>query len=470
MENYNSSKTLKAGIWYTFSSFLSKGIVFLSASIFARLLTKTEYGKYSNFATWQNLLLIIVTFELYSTIARARYDYEYEMDQYISSITLLGSIITFVYYIIVIMFMPFFCDLFALEPIYIHIMFLYMLVAPALQIYQAKCRIYMQYKSATIITVFSSIGSVLLAVIITIALKDKLFARIIGQQSALFVVNLIIYVWIIYKGKAFDKKYFKYALGIAVPLIPHIIAGNLLGSSDKIAIQKLCGDEELAYYSLVFNCSLLVNVFWSSLNQAMVPWLFSKLSEQRYKEIKNISKYYILIFMYIAVGIMFFIPEIVLIFGGKEYSDAKYIMAPIIMGSCFQFAYSMYVNIEMYEKKTILVSMGTLGAAILNMILNYIFIKDYGYSAAAYTTMSCYAVLALFHYIIIRYMKMNFIYDNKFNLMVLIIVLCITCFMNIVYNNEIIRMIIVIIYGGVTVIISLKNKNKVKAIIQMIIH
>ena len=61
-----SNRALKAGVWYTFSNFLSKGLIFLSTPIFTRVLSKTEYGQYSNFATWQTLLLVLVTWELYS--------------------------------------------------------------------------------------------------------------------------------------------------------------------------------------------------------------------------------------------------------------------------------------------------------------------------------------------------------------------------------------------------------------------
>lgn len=465
-----SVRALKAGAWYTFSNFLSKGLVFLTTSIFSRVLTKAEYGEYSNFATWQSLLLIVATFELYSTISRARYDYEEEIDQYVSSITLLGTLITFGFYIITIIFMPTISNLLGIEPLYIHVMFLYILVAPAIQMYQAKCRIFMEYKSATIFTILSSIGSILFAIILVTLLDDKLFGRIIGQQTILIIVNIALYFWILYKGKSFNKKYFRYALKIAVPLIPHLIASNLLGSFDKIAINKLCGSEDLAYYSLAFNCALLANVLWSSLNQAMVPWLFDNLAKENRNAIKTISKYYIGIFMFISVGILLLVPEVVFVFGGRGYEDAKYVMAPIIMGSCFQFAYSMYVNIEMYEKKTALVSIGTVGAALLNIPLNYIFIRLYGYTAAAYTTMFCYAVLAVFHYLIVKRLELSYIYDNRFNALVLAMMVVITTFVNFTYLYLWIRLVTLAVYVTVAVTVCIKKRDKLNQMLSVIIR
>ena len=44
--------------------------------------------------------------------------------------------------------------------------------------------------------------------------------------------------------------------------------------------------------------------------------------------------------------------------------------------------------------------MGTAGAAILNVILNAVFIKKYGYIAAAYTTLVCYVLYFAYHYFV----------------------------------------------------------------------
>ena len=104
----NAGKALKAGFWYTISNFVAKGLVFLTTPIFTRLLSKTEFGIYSNFATWTNLLLVLTTLELYSTIARAKYDYEESMDQYISTIALSGTAFTMFCYAVVVVFMDFF--------------------------------------------------------------------------------------------------------------------------------------------------------------------------------------------------------------------------------------------------------------------------------------------------------------------------------------------------------------------------
>ena len=56
--------------------------------------------------------------------------------------------------------------------------------------------------------------------------------------------------------------------------------------------------------------------------------------------------------------------------------------------------------IEYYKEKTIHIAIGTGMAAIINIVLNAIFIPRYGYVAAAYTTLISYFCYYLYHSLI----------------------------------------------------------------------
>ena len=94
-----NNKVVKAGTWYTISNFLIKGISFVTLPIFARLLTKGELGQFSNITAWFNVLAIITTFELYSSVSIARFDFKDDLKKYISSNLVLGTIITSIFYL-----------------------------------------------------------------------------------------------------------------------------------------------------------------------------------------------------------------------------------------------------------------------------------------------------------------------------------------------------------------------------------
>ena len=81
------SKLVQAGGWYTVTEFFLKGITFLAIPIFTRILTPSDYGLQSIYSTWANILSIVCCLNLNSSIAKAKFDYEDDFDNYVSSIT-----------------------------------------------------------------------------------------------------------------------------------------------------------------------------------------------------------------------------------------------------------------------------------------------------------------------------------------------------------------------------------------------
>ena len=87
--NGKNNKVLKAGIAYTISNFLVKGMSFLTMPIFTRIMSSEDIGQFSNVSTWFGILAILTTFELFSSINIARFDFKEDLDSYISSILIL---------------------------------------------------------------------------------------------------------------------------------------------------------------------------------------------------------------------------------------------------------------------------------------------------------------------------------------------------------------------------------------------
>ena len=57
-------KALKAGTWYTICTFVLKGLSFITMPIFARIMTKTDVGAYSNLISWIAILSPVLTLDL----------------------------------------------------------------------------------------------------------------------------------------------------------------------------------------------------------------------------------------------------------------------------------------------------------------------------------------------------------------------------------------------------------------------
>ena len=60
--------------------------------------------------------------------------------------------------------------------------------------------------------------------------------------------------------------------------------------------------------------------------------------------------------------------------------------------------FQLFARVQEYYERKLTVVIPSILCAILNLILNYIFIRLCGYQAAAYTTFVCYALFCLIHY------------------------------------------------------------------------
>ena len=148
------------------------------------------------------------------------------------------------------------------------------------------------------------------------------------------------------------------------------------------------------------------------------------------------------------------------------YGNAKtrFVIAPVVMGISLQFIYTLYVNIELYNRKTHLISCATTMAAIINVFLNYICIPKWGYMAAAYTTMVSYLFMLIFHYWIVRWKCKQYLnaYNKKAIIVFILLLSCVTAGCLFLYQHNIIRYIIILSYIIVMGIVAYEKRAVIK--------
>ena len=206
-----------------------------------------------------------------------------------------------------------------------------------------------------------------------------------------------------------------------------------------------------------------------SLNKAWAPWLLDSLHIKNYNEIKSISKKYVLTFVCIVIFVLFLTPEVIYVLGGEQYRDAIYCLPPLIVSCVVQLIYTMYVNIEFYMKRTFSVSVATMIATAANIILNLIFIplnKEWGFVIAAYTTLAGYLLLFFIHYFLVKKLNMSFVFDTKFLVAVIGVVLAVSGLTNVLYSFTIIRYIVIVLYAVIVVFVGYKNKDVLLGILK----
>ena len=464
--NKHKHQAIKAGAWYTVSSFLIRGIGFITTPVFARLLTKAEFGLFNSFTSWLSIITIVVTLNLESTLISARYDYEDDLDGYIFSMLSLSTVSVIVWIAVVNCFQDFFSGFFNLHPVYINAMLLYLLFLPAVSLFQARERYLFEYKKTVAASLFIAIGSSLLSVILVLVLPDRLLGRIIGYVLPTIVLGFVFYVYFFQKGKKINISYWKYALPVCLPFIPHLLSLNVLNSMDKTMITRYCGAENNAIYSMAYTCGSMITLLMTSMNGAFAPWLGDKLNSNDCSSVRKVSGLYILCFCFLSVGIMALAPEALMVIGGEAYAEAKYVMTPIAMGCVCQFLYTLFVNVEQFRKKTGGMAVASILAAGINYVLNYLLIPKYGYLAAAYTTLIGYLCLLIMHMFLVYRLGMKDVYNYKMIALTIVVMLGVMLLMNQLYNHFLIRYLFVLIYCAILAAILVRNKAKIRQFIK----
>lgn len=466
MGNENNEKALKSGVWYIVSNFIMKGLVFFTTPIFTRLLNQEEFGLYNNFISWLTTMHVFVALNLEASFISARYEFENDFNGYVSSMIGLSTLSSIIWLIVINIFSPFFEKFTNLNTMHLNILVVYLMFTAIINQFQTKERYYFRYKVSVFTSMIISIGSTVLSVILVSFMNDKLTGRILGYTLISILIGGILFIYLMKNGKKIDLKYWKYALPICLPYIPHLLSLSILNSVDKIMITQICGSMDTALYSLAYTCGAIVSVLVVSINTAFAPWLGDRLKEEKIREINKFSTIYVLIFCFLACGVMLIAPEILYIMGGKEYTGSIYVMPPVAFGFVCQFIYTMYVNIEQFKKKTIGMAFASVIAAAINYFLNLWLIPKYGYIAAAYTTLFSFLCLMMIHMFLVYNLGYIKTYNTK-NIIILIIVVAIfTAVVNILYSLPIIRYFLILIYAVVFVTLLYRNRKYLYIIIR----
>lgn len=474
-KNENLNKTaFKSGSSYMLSNILISASSIITAPLFTRLLTTADYGIASNFAAWLNIGLVIIGLGLPYSIGNAKIDFPGQLNKYLASIQTLGSIAAVFVLMIVFIFKSQVASIMGLNQDLVLVIFCYLLFFPSVTYAQEMYKFILKYKQNIYISIFGTLGAILscLILILYVFNEQRYYGRVLGLIVPMFIMGVFFYIKIIRNGWSSNiRKYWKYALKISLPMIPHALAMVVLTQMDRIMIIKFCGNSDGGLYSFGYSYAILLTIFSNAVLQAYQPWLYINYANNTLEPIKKTNNFIALGMCLLTIIIITIAPEVMMLLGAKNFWEAKWVVMPIAIGTLYQYLYNTYTGLELYHKKTIIIAVGTIFAAILNYFLNSTFIPIFGYIAAAYATLFSYFALAVFHLFAHKKVTKKKVYDDKF-IWLIAIVTTFICFLIIkLYDFILIRYLVLILFimgGGylqrknVKIVYDLLIKNFIK--------
>lgn len=385
------------------STLILQGLSFISSPIISRMLGTENYGIASVYITWVSLFATVFGIQTQSTIAVAKNEFgDDEQRSYQSSILGLSLCTYLICSVIILSLSNSISKLLGLQ--------VTIVLLTLVQGFGQLCVTFINIKFTYdfnagknfILTLIVSISSLSLSFLLILMWDQSTnyWGRIIGQAIPYFVLGVAICVYVFALGKTFfSKKYWMFCLSLCLPIVVHNISNLILNQSDRVMILAISGSSAAGIYSLAYNFASVLSSIWYALNNSWVPFYYEYTRQNDTQKLMYHAHNYLELFTVLACGFVLFYNEVYHIFAGSEFWEGTKLISIFSIGFYFMFLYSFPVNYEFYHKKTRLIAVGTILAALINIVLNYIWINSFSIYGAAFATMISYGFQFAFHHI-----------------------------------------------------------------------
>lgn len=385
---------------YTAASMLNKAIPFLLLPIVTRYLSPADYGLTSMFQVYLQIVAPFVGVNAYSALSvdYFRYD-ERERRALIRTAVNLAALSTGGCFLVLAVSEPLLVRTLGLPAEWLFVGILtaaaQFVVTLVLTLWQMEGRALWYGVFQIMLTATNVIVSLFLVIAVGMRWQGMLIG--VATASAVFaLVGLGVLARRGALGLRLDRKYTIEILKFGIPLIPHALGAWVIAATDRLLITNMVGMAATGEYVVGYQIGMVIGVLQDAFNRAWTPFLFERLTRGGASVKASLVRYTYIYFIVISVlvaGLSLVAPPAMSVFVGKAFGGATKFVFWIALGYGVNGMYKMVVNYVFYVKKTHILSWLTVGAAVLNVVLNLLLIRALGPVGAAVATAVSFAAL-----------------------------------------------------------------------------
>lgn len=417
---------------YGLSTIIGRLIGFLLVPFYTQVFTTAEFGKYSYVYTFFAFLNIIYIYGM--DVAFMKYDSLAEGDEKkkIFSTAFLTVLITsLIFSITFFIFSYQASDILKIREEYFNIVYyiiLILLIDSLTFVPFANLRLQRKAKKFATIKLLNIIINVALNIILILVFKMGIEAIFIANLCA-SIFSLIALSKDILKNLqlTINKKILIKLLKFGIPYLPASLSAMTVQLIDIPMLEMFTDESTVGIYRASYKLGIFMMLFVSMFQFAWQPFFLQNAKEKNAKEIfSKVLTVFILVAGILCVFLSLFIEEVVQIeiFGrtiiGREYLSGLIIVPLILLGYLFNGIYfNFYAGIYIEEKTKWTILVTGIGA-LVKIGFNYFFIPQWGFMAAAVSTLLSYMAMAFFQYIISqKFYKIHYEFDKVMKLLLL---------------------------------------------------
>lgn len=388
------------------------GINFFTLPIFTRMLTTEQFGVVTTYTLGVSVVTVLVGLQTQGTIGTAFSHFEEdEKKGYISSIVTIALLSFVLLFGLALLFLNPLAQFIGIARNYVILMFLQALGAFGVSFASMKFTFCKQaVKNFLLSVAVGALTAILSIIFIQMDSGPELYrGRLYGLALPNIFAGVALLAFFLVAGRRFFvKKYWRFCLPLAAPLIFHGLSHILLAQSARFVIQKQLGFSEAGIYGFVFTVTQVLNILYAALNNAWVPFYYDDLKNRRFDVINKKTANYIFLFAGLTVGFILVSREFLQIFAGADYLTGTPTL-PLMAASIFcTFLYSFPVNFQFYHRNTVAIAIGTTFSALINLGLAIWLTPIYGIMGTAVALLISYVLLFVFHHIIASFILKRF--------------------------------------------------------------
>jgi O-antigen/teichoic acid export membrane protein len=202
----------------------------------------------------------------------------------------------------------------------------------------------------------------------------------------------------------FNKTLWKSMMRYAFPVLVAGIAFSINETFDRILLKELLpaniADTEIGMYSACYKIALFMTLFATAYRLGIEPFFFSHAkSENPQKNYARILEFFVAFGSVILLTVVVFADVLKpFIVRSEAYWEAMWVVPIILLAN---FCLGIYHNLSVWYKITDKTKYGayiSIVGAVVTLVINIIFIKEFSYKASAVATLMAYGIMMFLSY------------------------------------------------------------------------
>lgn len=375
---------------YTVGEMLNRAISALLIPIYAHYLEPAEYGILGLAVTVQAILGRIYTLGLGGALMRYYFDYykdEEKLRDYLGTIwifllgiTLLLSLLLewtgdslFGMLFVQVPFKPY---------LQLAVWIAFFMTIPTLA--QMLMRVQSQAIGYVVFTMSRFALTFGLVIVFVAVMKMGVVGSLLGTLIAIAILSVIGSVIMLRMGRIrFRPSLLFPSLRYGLPLVPHMISQWTLRLSDRWVMERFLHLSSIGIYQMASQVSRLIQMFGFAIDNAWTPFFFKSMEDVGWREMARYETYRFALVFATALGVSVYAHEIIRIFANAKYAEAAALIPLLSLGMVIWGLYTVPLRVLLYNKKTKMIPMVTVVAAVVSLSLNILLVPVWGIWAAA---------------------------------------------------------------------------------------